>query len=122
MKPRKTQKAADSDGQVMDGSSRGVNTATASVPVSELNQNKEWEKYPNRFRHLYEKLLPENLRRHCREWPTGKADSEIKQLIQENSKPQDLIVYSDGSVEVTNDQSGWGFTVNPLTSRTNCNF
>ena len=28
---------------------------------------------------------------------------------QENSKPQDLIVYTDGSV--TKDQSGWGFTV-----------
>ena len=36
------------------------------------------------------------------------AESEIKLLIQENSKPQDLIVYTDGSV--TKDQSGWGFT------------
>ena len=35
--------------------------------------------------------------------------SEIKLLIQENSKPQDLIVYTDGSV--TKDQSGWGSTV-----------
>ena len=35
--------------------------------------------------------------------------SEIKLLIQENSKPQDLIVYTDGSV--TKDRSGWGFTV-----------
>ena len=30
-------------------------------------------------------------------------------IIQENSKLQDLIVYTDGSV--TKDQSGWGFTV-----------
>ena len=75
----------------------------------ELKQNKEWEKYPNRFQHLYETLLPENLGRHCREWPAGKADSEIRHLVQENSKPQDLIVYTDGSV--TKDQSGWGFTV-----------
>ena len=61
------------------------------------------------LRHLYETLLPENLGRHCREWPAGKADSEIRQLIQENSKPQDLIVYTGGSV--TKKQSGWGFTV-----------
>ena len=54
-------------------------------------------------------LLPENLGKHCREWPAGKTESEIKLLIQENSKPQDLIVYTDGSV--TKDQSGWGFTV-----------
>ena len=38
-----------------------------------------------------------------------KADSKIRQLVQENSKPQDIIVYIDGSV--TKDQSGWGFTV-----------
>ena len=41
--------------------------------------------------------------------PAGKTESEIKLLIQENSKPQDLIVYADGSV--TKDQSGWRFTV-----------
>ena len=34
---------------------------------------------------------------------------EIKLLLQENSKAQDFIVYTDGSV--TKDQSGWGFTV-----------
>ena len=49
--------------------------------LTEVKQNKEWEKYPNRFWHLYETLLPENLERHCREWPAGKADSKIRQLI-----------------------------------------
>ena len=49
---------------------------------------------------------------YCREWPAGKADSEIQQLIKENSKPQDFIVYTDASDgSVTKDQSGWGFTV-----------
>ena len=51
--------------------------------------------------------LLENVRKQCREWPAGKT--EIKLLIQENSKPHDLIVYTDGSV--TKDQSRWGFTV-----------
>ena len=77
--------------------------------LTELKQTKEWEMYPNRFQRLYETLLPENLAKHCREWPAGKTESEIKLLIQENSKPQDLIVYTDDSV--TKDQSGWGFTV-----------
>ena len=35
----------------------------------------------------------------------GKTESEIKLLIQENSKPQYLIVYTDGSV--TKHQWGW---------------
>ena len=47
--------------------------------------------------------------KHCREWPAGKTESEVKLLIQENSEPQDLIVYTDGSFTI--DQSGWGFTV-----------
>ena len=63
----------------------------------------------NRLQRLYETLLPENLGKHCREWPAGKTESEMKLLIQENGKLQDLIVYTDGSV--TKDQSGWGFTV-----------
>ena len=41
--------------------------------------------------------------------PAGKTESEIKFLIQENRKPHDVTVYTDGSV--TKDQSGWGFTV-----------
>ena len=77
--------------------------------LTELKQTKEWERYPNRFRHLYETFLPENLGRHCQEWSAGRTESKIKLLIQENSKPQDLIMYTDGSV--TKDQSGWCFTV-----------
>ena len=61
------------------------------------------------MRAFYETLLPENLGKQCREKPAGKTEPEIKLLIRENSKPQDLIVYTDGSV--TRDQSGWGFTV-----------
>ena len=68
--------------------------------LTELKQTKEWERYPNRFRRLYE-ILPENLRKHYRKWPVGKTESEIKLDIQENSKPQDLIVYTDGSVTKT---------------------
>ena len=34
---------------------------TASIcQLTELKQTKEWERYPNRFRRLYETLLPEN--------------------------------------------------------------
>ena len=55
--------------------------------LTELKRNKEWGKYPNPIRHLYDTLLPDHLGRHSREWPAGKTDSEIRQLIQENSKP-----------------------------------
>ena len=70
--------------------------------MTEFKHTKEWERYPNQFRRLYETFLPENVGDHCREWPAGKTKSEIKVLIQENSKPQDIIMYTDGSV--TKDQ------------------
>ena len=93
-------------GQVLDGSSRGLNTA--SMPADRTQANQEVGKV-NRFLRLYKTLLPENLWQHCWEWPAGITESEIKLLIQENSRPQNLIVYTDGSV--TKDQQGWGFTV-----------
>ena len=77
--------------------------------LTELKQTKEWERYPNRFRRLYETLLPENLRKRWREWPAGKTESEMKLLVKESSRLQYLIAYTAGSV--TKDQSGWGFTV-----------
>ena len=62
------------------------------------------------FRRLCETLLQQQkLGKHSREWPGGKTESEIELLIQENSKPQDPVVYTDGSV--TKDQSAWGFSV-----------
>ena len=100
-------------GQVLDGSSRGLNTASMPADRTQANQG-----VGNRFRCLYETLLPENLGKHCGEWPAGKTESEIKLLIQENSKPQDLIVYTVGSV--TKDQSRWGFTVKLLSMKTVC--
>ena len=77
--------------------------------LQELKLTKEWEKYPNRFRHLYQTVLSENLGRRCRQWPAGKADLEVKLLIEKHSQPHDLRIYTDGSV--TEDKSGWGFSV-----------
>ena len=70
----------------------------------ELKQTKEWEVYSNRFRHLYETLLPENVGKYYRKRPTGQTYSEIKLLIEQNNKPQALTVYPDGLV--TKDHPG----------------
>ena len=70
----------------------------------ELKQTKEWEVYSNRFRHLYETLLPENVGKYCREWPTVQTYSEIKLVIEQNNEPPDLTVYTDGLV--TKDHPG----------------
>jgi len=61
--------------------------------TAELKQAKEGKRYPNRFRHLHETLLPAllNVGRHCPEWPACKKDSEIKLLVQENSNSNSRI-------------------------------
>ena len=81
---------------VLDGSSRGIRTASMPVDRAQVNQG-------------VGKVRLENLGRHCREWPVGTTDSKINFLSNKDSKAQDLIVDTVGSV--TKDQSGWGLTV-----------
>ena len=77
--------------------------------LTELKQVRDWEKRPVEFKPYYKTLLSENLGTHCHEWPAGKTDAEAQMLVEANSKPYDIVIYTDGSV--TRDQSGWGFTV-----------
>ena len=81
--------------------------------LSELKQVRDWggkKKHPAEFKPYYETLLSENLGMHCCEWPAGKANVEIQNmLVEANSKSHDIVIYTDGSV--TWDQSGRGFMV-----------
>ena len=77
--------------------------------LAELKQVRDWEKRPVEFKPYYKTLLSENLGTHCHEYPAGKAYAKVKMLVEANSKPHDIVIYSDGSV--TRDRSGWGFTV-----------
>ena len=76
--------------------------------IAQANQGVGKVSNPN-LASLDEILLLENLGRHCREWPVCKTDSKIKFLINKDSKAQDLIVDTVGSV--IKDRSGWGLTV-----------
>ena len=77
--------------------------------LTELKQVRDWEKRPVEFKPYYKTLLSENLGTHCREWPAGKTNAEVQMLVEANSKPHDIVIYTDGAV--TRDRSGWGFTV-----------
>ena len=58
--------------------------------LTDLKQTKEWEKYPNRFRRLYETLRLENLGKYCREWPAGKTESGSKRSVLSLKKTANL--------------------------------
>ena len=76
--------------------------------LTELKQVRDWEKRPVEFKPYYKTLLSENLGTHCRKWPAGKTNAEVQMLVEANSKPHDIVIYTDGSV--TRDRSGWGFS------------
>ena len=65
--------------KVLDGTTRGLNTA--SMPADRTQENQGLGKVPKPIPASVETLLPQNLGKSCREWPAGKTDSEIKLLI-----------------------------------------
>ena len=65
-----------------------------------LKQVRDWEKRPVKFKPYYKTLLSENLGTHCREWPAGKTNAKVQMLVEANSKPHDIVIYTDGSVTV----------------------
>ena len=50
-----------------------------------------------------------SLGRECREWPEGEADAAVEALIDKLSDPDDVTVFTDGSVQRDPPtKSGWG--------------
>ena len=49
------------------------------------------------------------LGQECRDWPTNATDSEIKAIIKTVSRPGDVTIYTDGSVQ-RGRKSGWAFS------------
>ncbi|WP_419594232.1 RNase H family protein [Thiolapillus sp.] len=76
---------------------------------AEVEPTDQWQVCPHRFRHLFKTLPKNDLGRHCRKWPAGKADLKVARIIQNHSQPHDLTLYTDGSVRRW--KSGWGFCV-----------
>ena len=65
--------------------------------LAEFKQVRDWEKRPPEFKPYYKTLLSENLGTHCREWPAEKkANAEVQMLVEANSKPHDIVIYTDG--------------------------
>ena len=46
------------------------------------------------------------LGRECRDWGNMKADLAVKQLIEDNARDDDVVVYTDGSVIVVRSPAG----------------
>ena len=49
------------------------------------------------------------LGRECREWADGATNTAILSLIEENCRPDEVIIYTDGSV-LRGEKSGWAYS------------
>ena len=92
--------------------------------LTELKQVKDWEKHPVEFKPYYKTLLSVNLGMHCREWPAGKTSAEVEILVEANSKPHDIVIYTQsqgtglvGGSQSSREEGLYTKTVEPTESR-----
>ena len=45
----------------------------------------------------------------CRKWTGVRAQVTVRELVQLHSKPQDIIIYTNGSVNRNKNKSSWDF-------------
>ena len=74
--------------------------------LESIKRGEEWVRVPAGNSDLCRVII--TLGRECREWPAGATEVEIQQLIQDNAHPNDVIIYTDGSVS-RGKRSAWGF-------------
>ena len=49
------------------------------------------------------------LGRECRDWADGVTNTAILSLIEDNCRPDEVIIYTDGSV-LRGEKSGWAYS------------
>jgi len=78
------------------------------LSVDAILRGEAWVAIAGDDRKRYTKVVA-TLGRECREWPEGATHAEIQTLIEEHCREDELIVYTDGSVQ-RGTKSGWAFT------------
>ena len=78
------------------------------LSVEAIMRGEAWVAVADKSRASFTKVVA-TLGRECREWPEGATHSEIQALIEENCREDEMIVYTDGSVQ-RGTKSGWAFT------------
>ena len=82
-------------------------TISQCCSVDDVKKGREWvlvDDPQQRFT-----TVSAELGRECREWREGATDRAIEGLIEEYRRPNDVVVFTDGSV-VRGTKSGWAFS------------
>ena len=81
---------------------------SCGISIECIRRGTPWV-YFNDYTEQYTKVIA-TLGRECREWEEGKTDEAVEAIIAEHSRPDDVVVFTDGSVK-RGIKSGWGFTI-----------
>ena len=64
--------------------------------IENIGSGETWLHVPANVSQMHRIIV--TLGRECKDWPHGSTELEIQQLIQDNSQPEDLVLYTNGSV------------------------
>ena len=78
------------------------------LSVEAIRQGETWIRLSDEVKDSFTKVI-DILGRECREWPEGATNAEIQSLIEENCREDEIIIFTDGSVQ-RGVKSGWAFT------------
>ena len=83
--------------------------------IDDIRRGEAWQEIKDEAEQFTHVIA--SLGRECREWAPGAANAEIEATISEISEPDDVIIFTDGSVK-RGEKSGWAFTarINGITA------
>ena len=86
---------------------QAATTISDCCPIEEVRKGDDWLVFEDEEGKYTS--VETTLGRECREWPEGEANDAVEALIEKVSNPDDVNVFTDGSVQrEVPTKSGWG--------------
>ena len=86
---------------------QAARTIESCTPVDSVRKGESWVHVQDDTESFTEVIA--TLGRECREWAPGATHAEVETIIEENSRPGDVIIFTDGLV-VREQKSGWAYS------------
>ena len=81
---------------------------SCGLTVEAIRRGQAWIRLADAVKDRFTQVIA-TLGRECREWPEAQTNAAIQCLIEDNCRPDEVIIYTDGSV-LRGERSGWGFS------------
>ena len=78
------------------------------LTVEAIRRGQTWMRVGDNMRDNFTQVIA-TLGRECRDWADGVTNTAILSLIEDNCRPDEVIIYTDGSV-LRGEKSGWAYS------------